>query len=32
MYAMVVGLKRLSAAIFWEGEIPIMGDEGEILR
>jgi hypothetical protein len=30
MYAMVVGPKRLSTAIFWEGEIPVMGDEWEM--
>jgi hypothetical protein len=32
MYVMVVGPKRLSTTIFWEGEILVMGDEGEIFQ
>jgi hypothetical protein len=31
MYA-VVGLKRLLAAVYMEGEFSVIGDEGEILR
>jgi hypothetical protein len=32
MYVVVVGLKRLSAVVYREGEFPVMGDDGEILR